>query len=272
MVIYDDNAPDVQGFLRREGGSWPAVPDPGGRVALDYGVSGIPETFLIDPRGVIVGKITGGLHGTRARRAGGQGERPRPVTLRRLVLTLPWLAVGVVVAVALVIGSQRPSKPGPLDARVLSIAGGIRCPTCQGETAADSQVYAAQAIRADIARRLEARDSPSAIRAYLVSRYGSGILESPPTHGLSVLVWVLPPVAVSAAAVGLVVALRHSRPRRVSSLAEEDRSLVAVALEDRSPLRVPRFDGPSVSRDSDAGEGLAAGGVLLGGEEHGPPG
>lgn len=60
MVIYNDSTPDVQGFLRAKGGDWPAVQDPGGQVALNYGVSGIPETFLIDPNGVIVGKITGG--------------------------------------------------------------------------------------------------------------------------------------------------------------------------------------------------------------------
>lgn len=60
MVIYNDNTPNVQGFLRAKGGDWPAVQDPGGQVALNYGVSGIPETFLIDPNGVIVGKVTGG--------------------------------------------------------------------------------------------------------------------------------------------------------------------------------------------------------------------
>ena len=35
--------------------------DPDGRVALDYGVSGVPESFLINPAGVIVAKIVGGV-------------------------------------------------------------------------------------------------------------------------------------------------------------------------------------------------------------------
>lgn len=35
--------------------------DAEGRVAIDYGVYGAPETFLIDPRGVIVHKQIGPL-------------------------------------------------------------------------------------------------------------------------------------------------------------------------------------------------------------------
>jgi cytochrome c biogenesis protein CcmG/thiol:disulfide interchange protein DsbE len=33
--------------------------DPGSRAAIAYGVFGIPETFFIDPEGVVVGKIIG---------------------------------------------------------------------------------------------------------------------------------------------------------------------------------------------------------------------
>lgn len=154
------------------------------------------------------------------------------MNLRRLGKVLPWVALGVVVAFALVVGSHRPTGPTPLSARVRSIAEGIRCPTCQGETAADSQVYAAQAIRADIAQRLKARQTPGEIRAYLVSRYGAGILESPPVRGLTALVWLLPAVVIPTAAGVLVVGLRRSRSQRDSDpvLSEEDRALVASAL------------------------------------------
>ena len=30
-------------------------------VALDYGVSGVPESFLVDPSGIVRAKITGGV-------------------------------------------------------------------------------------------------------------------------------------------------------------------------------------------------------------------
>lgn len=45
--------------LGRGGPNYRYVTDPGSRLALDFGVFGIPETFFIDRDGTIVGKITG---------------------------------------------------------------------------------------------------------------------------------------------------------------------------------------------------------------------
>ncbi len=60
-VVYADDLGAVRQFRSDEGGDWPMLTDPDGRVALDYGVSGVPESFLIDPAGVIVAKIVGGV-------------------------------------------------------------------------------------------------------------------------------------------------------------------------------------------------------------------
>ena len=60
-VIYSDNAQAVKEFRDKEGGSWAMVTDPKGRVALDYGVAGVPESFLISPEGVVVAKLLGGV-------------------------------------------------------------------------------------------------------------------------------------------------------------------------------------------------------------------
>jgi cytochrome c biogenesis protein CcmG/thiol:disulfide interchange protein DsbE len=58
-VIFDDTAPNVRRFMADLGGDWPVLADPDGRVALDYGVRGPPESFLVDPDGVVVAKIVG---------------------------------------------------------------------------------------------------------------------------------------------------------------------------------------------------------------------
>jgi cytochrome c biogenesis protein CcmG/thiol:disulfide interchange protein DsbE len=55
-VIRDDTADAVRAFREKEGGDWPAVDDPGGTVALDYGVRGQPETFVVSPDGVVVAR------------------------------------------------------------------------------------------------------------------------------------------------------------------------------------------------------------------------
>ena len=60
-VVYSDSDQAVREFRAREGGEWPVLSDPKGRIALDYGVAGVPESFLVDPGGVVVSKILGGV-------------------------------------------------------------------------------------------------------------------------------------------------------------------------------------------------------------------
>jgi cytochrome c biogenesis protein CcmG, thiol:disulfide interchange protein DsbE len=60
---YKDRAEDAKGWLRRHGDPYSTiVVDADGRVGIDYGVYGVPETFVIDKQGVIrhkqIGPIT----------------------------------------------------------------------------------------------------------------------------------------------------------------------------------------------------------------------
>jgi cytochrome c biogenesis protein CcmG/thiol:disulfide interchange protein DsbE len=58
-VIFDDAPKNVRTFLEQRGGDWPVLDDPRGKVSLDFGVRGLPESFLIDRDGVVRAKITG---------------------------------------------------------------------------------------------------------------------------------------------------------------------------------------------------------------------
>ncbi len=59
---WKDDSAGALGWLAQLGDPYVAVPvDADGRVAIDYGVYGAPETFLIDPRGIIVHKQIGAL-------------------------------------------------------------------------------------------------------------------------------------------------------------------------------------------------------------------
>jgi len=60
-VVYDDSLDAVRDFRDKQGGDWPMVVDPNGRVALDFGVSGVPESYLIDPDGRVAAKVVGGV-------------------------------------------------------------------------------------------------------------------------------------------------------------------------------------------------------------------
>ena len=60
-VLYGDTVKAAQEFRRQSGGTWPLVDDPGGRTAINYGVFGVPETFVVDQRGVIMAKLVGAI-------------------------------------------------------------------------------------------------------------------------------------------------------------------------------------------------------------------
>ncbi|MDP8937476.1 MAG: TlpA family protein disulfide reductase [Actinomycetota bacterium] len=60
-VVYSDSVQAVKEFLAQEGGDWPMLTDAGGRIALDFGVAGVPESYLIGPDGRIAAKILGGI-------------------------------------------------------------------------------------------------------------------------------------------------------------------------------------------------------------------
>ncbi len=58
--IQDREAP-AREFIRRFGQTFPNGMDRTGRVSIDFGVSGVPETFVIDREGRIVGKYSGAV-------------------------------------------------------------------------------------------------------------------------------------------------------------------------------------------------------------------
>ncbi len=60
-VIYSDNTQAVKEYRDKEGGDWAMLADPKGRIALDYGVAGVPESFLVSPDGLVVAKLLGGV-------------------------------------------------------------------------------------------------------------------------------------------------------------------------------------------------------------------
>jgi len=59
---YKDQRPDGMGWLNQFGNPYDAsIFDQNGRVGIDFGVYGVPETFIIDKRGVIRMKHIGPL-------------------------------------------------------------------------------------------------------------------------------------------------------------------------------------------------------------------
>lgn len=60
-VLYQDTPENGRAFMRRLGGEWPSVIDFDSRLAMDYGVYGVPESFFVSPDGRIVHKEVSAL-------------------------------------------------------------------------------------------------------------------------------------------------------------------------------------------------------------------
>ncbi len=61
-VDYKDDPVKARGFLDRYGDPFAEVlVDQDGRAGVDLGISGVPETFLVDARGVVIAKYVGAL-------------------------------------------------------------------------------------------------------------------------------------------------------------------------------------------------------------------
>jgi cytochrome c-type biogenesis protein CcmH len=134
--------------------------------------------------------------------------------------------MGVVLAVALVVGLQADDSTRTNDDRAHAIADGLKCPTCRSQSVADSDAPVSKEIRADIARRIEAGETDEEIRAYLIGRFGEDIVLTPRSSGVTGLVWIIPVVALVLATAGLVFAFRRWRDREPMSATEDDRELV----------------------------------------------
>jgi cytochrome c biogenesis protein CcmG/thiol:disulfide interchange protein DsbE len=60
-VVFDDQPDAVRAWFDKNGGDWDVVVGNEGQIALDYGVAGVPESFLIGPDGVVRYKLIGGV-------------------------------------------------------------------------------------------------------------------------------------------------------------------------------------------------------------------
>lgn len=66
QVLYNDEPGPAREFFRKRGaGGWPVLIDKEGQFALDYGVTGPPETFLIDPQGYVLYAAKGAVDQAR---------------------------------------------------------------------------------------------------------------------------------------------------------------------------------------------------------------
>ncbi len=149
----------------------------------------------------------------------------REVLRRALVPALLLLAL-TVVAVGLL------TQPRSAPDRAYSLEQRLRCPVCKSVSVADSPSQTATAMRQDVAQQIAQGRSDEQILDFFRARYGDWVVLAPPFAGTTLLVWLLPPVALLA---GLVVLLRLPRRTRVPPLPEAERERVRSELATYGP-------------------------------------
>jgi cytochrome c-type biogenesis protein CcmH len=119
-----------------------------------------------------------------------------------------------------------------IQARAHRISQGLRCPVCQGLSAADSQAESAIAMRVRAGDLVAAGYSDEQILAYFVQRYGEWVLLEPPRSGRHWLVWIGPLLLLALG--GLVVAWRMTAESKGSG----EQELAQKGAEDPYERRI----------------------------------
>jgi cytochrome c biogenesis protein CcmG/thiol:disulfide interchange protein DsbE len=61
MVVFNDSTDAVRSWFDEHGGTWPVILGDEGDIALAYGVTAVPESYLVDPNGRVDAKLVGGV-------------------------------------------------------------------------------------------------------------------------------------------------------------------------------------------------------------------
>ena len=126
---------------------------------------------------------------------------------------LGWLAAALFL-VAAAACSERSSVP-EVEMRAQELNKSIMCPVCPGESIDQSQHPLSAQMRGIVETRLREGWTEEQIKHSFVESYGPRVLLDPPTSGINIMVWVVPPAAVVLAAGLLFLALRTLSSRRV---------------------------------------------------------
>ena len=132
------------------------------------------------------------------------------------------------------------------ETRARDLSRELRCMVCQNQSIDDSEAPLARDLRLLVRERIAAGDSDTQVIDFLVVRYGEFVLLKPRLKPHTLLLWLLPPLALAGGGFALWM---HSR-RRPRSAAAEDQSLVKLTFEEETRLQrliaaEPPAEGPA---------------------------
>lgn len=151
----------------------------------------------------------------------------------------------LVLAVALGLCAVAPGhavQPGEIlpdaamERRARAISSELRCLVCQNQSIDDSDAPLAKDLRVLVRERLVAGDSDTAVRDFVVARYGDFVLLRPPFDLRTAFLWAAPLLILLGA---LLFTWRRGRampaPDAAAPLSEEERRRLQRLLDSEAP-------------------------------------
>ncbi len=124
------------------------------------------------------------------------------------------------------------------ESRARDLSRELRCMVCQNQSIDDSEAPLARDLRLLVRERIAAGDSDAQVIDFLVERYGEFVLLKPRLTPHTLLLWLLPPLALAGGGLALWV---HGRRRAKSAIArdqltaEEEARLEQLIAAEPSP-------------------------------------
>src|SRR5512139_3754671 len=132
--------------------------------------------------------------------------------MRRLVIALVLAAIASNSSLA--VQPEEMLKDPKLEARARELSRELRCMVCQNQSIDESDAPLARDLRLLVRERIATGDSDSQVMDFLVARYGAFVLLKPRLTPHTLLLWLLPPLALLGGGLALWV---FSRRRAQSS-------------------------------------------------------
>src|ERR1700716_3701479 len=150
----------------------------------------------------------------------------------------PILACVLAIAVMMGWSAARAVQPDEImsdpamETRARDLSRELRCMVCQNQSIDDSEAPLARDLRLLVRERIAAGDSDAQVIDFLVARYGEFVLLKPRLKPHTLLLWLLPPLALAGGGFSLWM---HGR-RRSRAAGTEDQSLTKLTAEEEARL------------------------------------
>lgn len=123
------------------------------------------------------------------------------------------------------------------EARARDLSRELRCMVCQNQSIDDSEAPLARDLRLLVRERIAAGDSDAQVIDFLVARYGEFVLLRPRLEWHTLLLWGLPPAALLAGMLGLILMARRRNQKNLvpEALSTEEQRRLSTLVDSAAP-------------------------------------